>query len=44
MTPVIYAAKNGHVKCLDLLLQLGADKDATDMVRTLMIMICPGDA
>ena len=31
-TAIIYAAENGHIDCVRLLVEAGADKDAEDYV------------
>jgi ankyrin repeat protein len=33
MTPLMYAADEGRTDCVRLLLDVGADKDAKDLVR-----------
>ncbi len=33
MTPLMYAADHGNTDCVRLLLDVGADKDARDLVR-----------
>lgn len=44
MTLTMYAAKNGHESCLDLLILRGANKDAKDEDVSSRMMICLGDA
>ncbi len=37
-TALIFAAQNGHAECVRLLLEVGADKDAVDNVRGVILM------
>ena len=36
MTPLLWAAVHGRTDCVRLLIDAGADKEATDMVRVLL--------
>ncbi len=41
-TPLIFAAERGHAECTRLLLDAGADKEATGYVRASVVVVLRG--